>query len=82
MKNKQNESSSPEKSKAIGNTLLSYYRKDAKKQLLKAKSVEELKKNQGWIWLKKEKEHRLVHPNKVKSYLVQGYKEVLDHDKL
>ncbi len=73
IKKTKNKGVSAHENKAVGNTQLKYQRERAKKELTKAKIMEEEKKKKGWAWIKKGNECRLVSASKLKDYLAKGY---------
>jgi len=59
----------------IGSTLTKLRQKMAAKTLKRGREVESERISQGFVWLKKEKTSRQVHPSKVAKLLSEGWKK-------
>lgn len=63
-----------EKNNSIGNTENDQNRIKAISNLDKAKSLEQVQKNQGYKWMQFGKTNAFVHPDNQNSYLEKGFK--------
>lgn len=59
---------------SVGSTDMRKNRKQAQLVLVIAKEVEASKKEKGFVWVHKGKEHKQVHPDKLKMMFKDGWK--------
>lgn len=76
MRNGKAKPDTKRKDNSIGNKQNEYAREQAKKAISAGKKVERQRKKAGWIWIKKGKTRKQVHPDKININLDNQWEQL------